>query len=67
MSRFTIYRTDRDPTNKDQRLQQYHGFQINSLARFSRVFRSRTDDLDIDAIDNGLEPSRPKIGGLRFG
>jgi len=50
--RIAIYRTDLDPTNQDQWPQQ-HAWFLDQLERFARVFRSRIDGLDIDALEDG--------------
>jgi len=63
--RIAIYRTDLDPTSQDQWPQQ-HAWFLDQLERFSRVFRSRIDGLDIDALEDspsaGLEPTSQSAG-----
>jgi Domain of unknown function (DUF4268) len=50
--RIASYRSDFDPTNQGQWPQQQTWF-LGQLERFVRVFRSRIDELDIDALENG--------------
>jgi hypothetical protein len=53
--RIAIYRTDLDPTNQGQWPQE-HTWYLDQLERFVRVFRSRIDGLNIDALDEGSGP-----------
>lgn len=50
--RIAVYRIDLDPTNQGHWPQQQAWF-LDQLERFARVFRSRIDGLEIEALEDG--------------